>query len=360
MKTCTWLTVLLLTLMLLTVGCADRKDVAVTEEAQVYSLVGSVSTPGFGNDLVISDTLALVADNEIGITVISIKDPTNPYVVSSNQANRRPIGVDAYNPKIQGEALQHLIFTAEESEDVPIYNFDRPDSVFQISSAYSQWAQDVFVDALEFDPSFIDTSAIVLEDGRSMFLFVADRERDFLGYWMRPQRDILNNIFWFANEMSEISMPGTGRGVTYENGYIYIATGEGGLNILDATDLYNIILVGHVDTNGSSLDVKVSGNYAYVADDQKGLQVIDITDKNSPVIVANVDTRSGLDKLTVHENRVFAATSTAGLYIFDVTDPTNPVIIQRYDTPNARAVEVVGPYVYLIDQYDGLLILQEK
>ncbi|OQY26742.1 MAG: hypothetical protein B6244_12695 [Candidatus Cloacimonetes bacterium 4572_55] len=330
-------------------GCMDQKDIVY--DSEVYSFVGQVETPGSGKGLAITDTLVIVADNETGLTMISIKDKTAPSIVSVHRTILFPFGVDLI-------PTEHVALVAEGSGNVGVYSYENPDSLFIFLTIGSESAQDVIFTQL-FVPSITDTA-------ESMFLFIADRNSDLLGYLLRPGVDMFGNLAWSADPIGQVNSAGTGRGIDFVDGYIYLASGEWGLHILDARDPLNIIAIGGefggMDTNGYARDVEVHGDIAYLADDQKGLQIIDISNKDSLAILANVDTRTSLIDLAVSEdgNRVFTATTTSGLYIFDVSDPTDPKVIQRYDTPNARAVETDGDYVYVIDQYDGLIILKEN
>lgn len=326
--------ILLLGILLL--GCSRRNEITVSQD-DLYVFVGQVSTPGYAPGLKVIGNHVFVADEEIGITVIDISTPTTPTIVSVKETNRFPYALDAF------PALQALI-TAEGSGDVGIYNYANPDSLLNESTVYAQSAQDVY--------------AHVQND--SMFIWVADRDRDFLGYILELYVDEYNNRLWTGYEISEISMMGRGMGVYYSEGFIYIAGGQWSLHILDARDVFNIRRIGGIDTNGYSYSVHVVDNLCFLADGEKGLQIVDITDKTNPVFLANIDTKDSVLDLVAQDNLVFMATSQSGLYIVDVTVPTAPEVIQRFDTANARNVEVVGDYVYINDKYDGLYILHKK
>ncbi|OQY26741.1 MAG: hypothetical protein B6244_12690 [Candidatus Cloacimonetes bacterium 4572_55] len=344
-----------LTILVLSIstGCAERKNIldGGNEDNTSYTLVGQVQTPGFGQDLAITDTLIVVADDETGLTVISVKDKSAPFIVSSHRTTLFPFGVDLI-------PSERIILTAEGSGDVGVYSYQNPDTLSDISTIYAQSAQDVIF-ARQFVPAYNDTA-------ESMFLFVADSRRDFLGYELLSGVDSEGNPRLNGIEIKEIHSAGTGQGIDFVDGYIYLASGDWGLHILDARDLTDITAIGGefggIDTNGYSYSVKVHDNIAYLANGQKGLQVIDVSDKNNPILLASVDTRSAMVDLAVSDdgNLVFAAITVDGLYIFDVSNPADPKIIQRYNTPNARAVDTDGDYVYVIDRYDGLIILQKE
>ena len=59
--------------------------------------------------------------------------------------------------------------------------------------------------------------------------------------------------------------------------YAYVATGAGGLAVIDVSNPTNCVQVGSRDTQDFAYGVAVSGNYAYVADRSAGLQIINIS-----------------------------------------------------------------------------------
>lgn len=325
-----------LILLGLTLNCSRRNDVTVPGD--IYVFVSQIQTSGFKRDLKVVDSLVFVADDENGITVLDVSDKTMPKVVSIKVTTRYPFGVDAF-------PAQQILITAEGSGDVGIYSYQRPDSLFIESTVYAQSAQNV----------------VAHTQNDSLYIWVADRDRDFLGYRLEMTIDPWGTRIWTAYEISEIHyMLGRGMDVFHHNNYIYIAGGQWGLHILDAHNISEITRVGGIDTNGYSQSLWVEGNLAYIADAEKGLKIIDVADPVNPVLLSSIDTRDATVQVTAKDNRVFLATSQSGLYIIDTTDPAAPAIIQRYDTPNARAVEVVDNYVYLLDKYDGLIILKDS
>ena len=104
---------------------------------------------------------------------------------------------------------------------------------------------------------------------------------------------------------------------------------------------------------GSSVDadgVALSGNYAYVATDNGGLQVIDITNPASPQIVGSRDTPDGARGVAVSATYAYVADWDSGLQVIDIANPANPQIVGSVDTPSAaNGVAVSEPYAYVAD-----------
>ncbi len=103
--------------LLLIAGCAKRNEITVGDgDDYSYSRVGQIQTPGQGKDLAITDTLAFCADNETGLTVVSIRDKTNPYIITPYQTLLFPFGVDLFRE-------EQIIITAEGTGDDGVYNY---------------------------------------------------------------------------------------------------------------------------------------------------------------------------------------------------------------------------------------------
>ncbi|MEO0290306.1 MAG: hypothetical protein ABIN15_03605 [candidate division WOR-3 bacterium] len=108
-------------------------------------------------------------------------------------------------------------------------------------------------------------------------------------------------------------------GLFYEsvNKRLYIAAGQGGLEIWDVTDASNPIKLGHYFTPGLAYGVYVSGNYAYVADDSAGLRIINISNPSSPYEAGYYVTPGEAMGVYVSGNYAYVADVDAGLQIYE-------------------------------------------
>ncbi len=143
--------------------------------------------------------------------------------------------------------------------------------------------------------------------------------------------------------------------------YAYIADENETLKIIDISDPANPSLVGKYK-NGYSHDIKVVDGKAYIANYSYGLQIVDVSDPANPSLIgsydfdpdSSADHASGID---VNGNYAYLAYNDLGIKVVDVSDPANPVIAAQKDTPGiAKKVTVSGDYVYLSDQKKGIEI----
>ncbi|MDM8523924.1 CARDB domain-containing protein [Desulfococcaceae bacterium HSG8] len=157
--------------------------------------------------------------------------------------------------------------------------------------------------------------------------------------------------------VGSMDTPGSPKGVAVSGTTVYVADGDGGLQVTDVSDPENPVIVGSADTPGSGSGVTVSGTTAYVADGEEGLQVIDVSDPENPFIIGNADTPGYAIGVTVSGTTAYVADRDDGLQVIDVSDPENPAVIGSADTPGfAKGVTVAGTTAYVADGYSGLQV----
>ncbi|MGQ9701050.1 MAG: LVIVD repeat-containing protein, partial [bacterium] len=74
------------------------------------------------------------------------------------------------------------------------------------------------------------------------------------------------------------------------NNRLYIADGQGGLEIWDVSNQSSPYKLGYYFTPGYARGVYVSGSYAYVADGNSGLRIINVSNPSSPIEVGYYNT----------------------------------------------------------------------
>ncbi len=146
--------------------------------------------------------------------------------------------------------------------------------------------------------------------------------------------------------------------------YAYLADEYNGLRVIDVSDPFTPAEVGAYDLPGQYEffhGVAIEGNYAYVADGglmDTGLRVVNISDPAHPFEVAYLPFMAGIEgtppprveDVAVADGYVYLVAGTAGLRVIDVSDPLVPVEIGYYDTPGqADNLTVAGSYAYIVD-----------
>ncbi len=156
---------------------------------------------------------------------------------------------------------------------------------------------------------------------------------------------------------------------------VFLADGSAGLKVIDVSDPYDPVLVGHYDNpcdNGSNLGgfarritISSDASTIFMADGLAGLKIIDVTDPTNPTLLGKLDTKGFSHGITISDddNTIYISDNgedggTPGLRIIDVSDPTNPNMIAQRDEQWATQVALSpdGETLYITDKKAGILI----
>lgn len=140
--------------------------------------------------------------------------------------------------------------------------------------------------------------------------------------------------------------------------YLYVANGNQGVRVFDASQLDQIVELGQYRTRGLALDVAVQAGYLYLIDLDEGLHIVDAADP------ANLHEDGGFTPLgnarriacTLTDAYVMAGWNSA-LHRLDCTDPmTVQQVAAHISTAFVYDFALADHYLYLITA-DGLLII---
>lgn len=116
---------------------------------------------------------------------------------------------------------------------------------------------------------------------------------------------------------------GAGIGGYTAGDYFYLATGPGGLEIVDMANKNNPAMVGVCEGGDGAQDVVVDNDFAFVANGTSGLWIWDVSDPEHPQFVTSLPV-SGVAESVV-ESGGYAYVAGAGLHVFDISDPEHAV-----------------------------------
>ena len=153
--------------------------------------------------------------------------------------------------------------------------------------------------------------------------------------------------------------PGFAWGVAIAGDYAYVADWEAGLTVIDISNLAAPSVAGTRDTPGGARGIAVDGDYGFVADYDSGLQVIDISIPTAPVIVGSYDTPGNAWGVTIAGNYALVSDGSAGIQVMDISNPTSPSLASSYDSPGAaRNVALSGIYAPIADYNEKVRSVQ--
>lgn len=147
--------------------------------------------------------------------------------------------------------------------------------------------------------------------------------------------------------------------VCYHAGHAYVTADSSGMWIVDVSGAGSPTCVGNFDLPGCGIanDVQVVDDTAYIAFGLSGLVTVDISDSTNPVELGSASTSGLAQSVEIIDDLAYVAYGTSGLVVFDVENPETPVKIGSADTTGyAWGIDVVGFRAYVADGRDGLAV----
>ena len=301
-----------------------------------YTIVAKIQVPGYAQDLIVKDSLVLMAQGEGGLQVFNISDPENPLAMSSLLT-----GLRGYSKKIDYSG--NGVYLAAGGFGVNVIDISDP------------------VRPIDIDANLTSISPAMNFCIKDNILFTATSERGF------KAADISNVMFPDAG--GQVGTPGYCQSLksSSDGNYMYVAVGEMGLAIYDISqveDAYTTsaaLRIGWVDLPGYCNDITVdeTNNKVYAACGTLGLQVVDITDKENPEHIASYDPGGYAKEILYSNGLVYMTTETRGLKVFSVVDPMNPLLSGSAETKYAMGIDIKGNYIYIADEDEGLVVIRK-
>jgi hypothetical protein len=279
--------------------------------------VGVYDTYGPARGVAVANNYAYVTDQNFGLHVIDISDPSHPDSVGS---------LEIYGG-VEGVAVSgNYAYVCNPASGLRV--IDVSDKAHPSLAA----TYDAAIGALEV--VVVGPYAYVLWSWGLAVIDISDP--------LNPE-----GVGSYVNS-------GENRGVAVSGGYAYIADGNRGLQVIDISDPTAPDSVGSYDTPDYAEGVAVVGRYAFVADWESGLQVIDVRDPAKPVLAGRCDTPGQAGAVAVAGHFAYVASFySSGVQAIDIADPTKPVLAWDYGIPGAAwSVAIAGDYAYVGVQVD--------
>ena len=169
---------------------------------------------------------------------------------------------------------------------------------------------------------------LVAQAGGNLTAFTLDDDLAYLGLGLRLVVVDISN----ANNPRQIAqsgvLPGLAADMVVDEGLIYWLNQDGGLLLLDVSDLQDIRITTRLDTPAEGQMLAVQEDYAYIGEgsyfDQEsagGLRVLDLSDFSNPFEAAYLEMPDKVTGLVLEEDRAYLAYQR-GLLVVDICDPT--------------------------------------
>lgn len=137
---------------------------------------------------------------------------------------------------------------------------------------------------------------------------------------------------------------------------IFIADLGGGVFRADFSDPDSLVQNGSYSIQVQANDIAVSDNLVFVAD-QNGFIILDNSSSDSLLSVYRSTLFSGSNYVVARNDTAFM-TNIDNLYNINASDPGSPTIVSTYNTPgNARGAAVIDTFVFIADGTEGVIAL---
>ena len=334
--------------------------------------IGSIDTPGIASQVALFENAAIVADNDNGVQIIDILNPEISNLMASMDMNGDATGIQVMNNIA-------YVSTTGTKPGLTMIDISQPKNPSVIGKYYAEWAYDVAVSS---------QVAFVMDDGLVQLIDIRNpRNPNWLKTISNTEGDIVE--------------------VVIINSYIYLASGPGGLAIIDLNDFDHPSLKAEISIRemnmGSVLGINLSGNLVCLAC-EKGIQLINMTNPDIPELLGNfsqdlVNNERVNIKIKIHQDHAFivhcneliiidisntwypskkgsislpncgndisiidnlayVAMGGSGIAVIDIQNKYFPQIIGIVDTPgNAMALEIKDDLALVADKSKGFVVV---
>ncbi|WP_448605117.1 NBR1-Ig-like domain-containing protein [Thermoflexus hugenholtzii] len=140
-------------------------------------------------------------------------------------------------------------------------------------------------------------------------------------------------------------LPGFAWDIEIVGPYLYVATGLGGLRILDRATLRE---VGAYPTPSPLYDIAIQGEYAYLAE-KEGLRIVDINNPTTPRLIHFMYTAMSPEKVSVSRNYV-AISYVDHVEIYDFSQSINPIRVGQLSVPGwTRGIWFSNSWIFVLN-----------
>jgi len=279
------------------------------------SLTGRYAVPGAVNDVQVYQNYAFVANDYSGLQVIDIGDPFNPVLVESiiTPDKAEDIFIAGDYAYLTNYADGLLIFDiSEPQEPVQAGSFLTDDYLFGVSvdegraylicSDYYDYYLAILDVSDPYNPYLINTyDDLYLPRFIKVIAGIAYILDDYT-LEIVDMADPMNPI-----QISSHTFEYRGFNLYVDNNLVYVTCGDGGLQILNVSDLHNPVFVGEYVTENACA-VTIDGTYAYMSFFDERLELVDISDPSEPVFVAGYSGAESRNEVSVRGEYIYVAT----------------------------------------------------
>lgn len=147
-------------------------------------------------------------------------------------------------------------------------------------------------------------------------------------------------------------------GLFIKGNYMYVAVQQRGLAIYNRTTQQ---LEKELPLPGSALKVTILGDYAFVASRQGGLNIVNVANPATPVLVGSYATSNFTTAVDATTGKAAICSGSGGVYLFNISNPNQPVLLERLTSCGyANAVKFMNGKLIVAARDQGVLVYNIK
>mgnify|MGYP002387827030 CR=1 FL=1 len=282
---------------ILYLGIGQRLALLDISNPAMPLIIGKTQTfAGIVVDFVISGGLAYVADDEAGLRIVDVTDPTNPAFAGYYSIPRIALHDEVNSLKYDNVASvavdQEHAYVAEYQFGLRVVNIADPSNPVEVG--FYDTPGDAHGVAVAGDTAYVADF-----DHGVRVVNIAD-----------PARPV---------ERGHCDTPGEAQSLAVAGDYVYVAGGSAGMLVVNIADPSHPVLVGSFHTHGYTQSLTIKDGYAYIADGSAGLVVVNIADPAHPQFAGAYDTPGYAWGAAIAEEYVYVADANYGLIILRFT-----------------------------------------
>lgn len=228
--------------------------------------------------------------------------------------------------------ISMLLFACSKEDEFPSSKYQigqiNLGSAYEVAlhGDYAYAAYNEGVAVIDVTNPFKPAKIATIETGEAAFGILVNDSIIYVGAGGEKNLYVFNNSDpQSPSLLSAHHLSGAVSGICSNGHYLFVATQNGYLEVLNISDLSNIIKVKTVNCQGQGMDIIYHEGYIYYANSQKGLHVINVSDPLNPVIISTLAGTSGAWDIYINENRLFLAKHMYGFNVFSLDNPASPL-----------------------------------
>ncbi len=294
-------------------------------ELRRFSIVTSLKTQGYAQDIWVADDRAYVADGQAGLAVFDLSSPQRPRLVGSIMDSLN----EAWGVVANGNIV-HLAYGYKELRTIDATN---PESLRVLGEL--EYPQPGF----GYDIDCRDSMVYIAANAQFIIVNCADPKYPGLVFQTR--------------------YPYNCRGVCVSGNYCYLALEQLGVAVWDISSLPPV-QVAAFDTPANARSVAAEGDYLYVADGRDGLIVADISNPFQPVKIGSLSLTGYANRISVCDTLVYVGCSAGGLAVVNVKNPRELFLAAQIGISYTRGAQEYRGYVFACDRDSGLVVIRKE